>query len=142
MAAIIHGASRNGHNLDAYVTDVLFGVNENSDDEERAEQPKRISNIIEAVRSKFESLKLLFQKQFNFDVSDIRVMVKNLNQKKPPGTAQIKALFERLEKCRNQDNNPDSQQYKRKIQELLEDDDDRAAKLARYESSVPGINAV
>ena len=34
------------------MTEVLFGVNENTDEEERAEQPKRMKNIVEAVRSK------------------------------------------------------------------------------------------
>ena len=42
LAAIIHGASRNNHNLDNYVMEVLFGsANE------------KLSKIIDAVRSKF-----------------------------------------------------------------------------------------
>ena len=38
---------------------------------------------------------------------DIRVMVKNVPAL--PSMAVIKVLCDRLEKCRNQDNNPDSQ---------------------------------
>ena len=43
----------------------------------------------------------------NFVFSDIRVMVKNI----PPNIeiSEVKKAFEILEKCRNQDNNPESQ---------------------------------
>ena len=53
-------------------------------------------------------------------VRNIRMMVKNL-----PGepTANIKSLCSRLELCRNQDNNPDSAQYKRKLEELVDEED-------------------
>ena len=46
---------------------------------------------------------------------NIRVMVKNIDRTEI-STTEIKKLFQELEKCRNQDNNPDSQAYKRKIQ--------------------------
>lgn len=111
LAAIIHGASRNGHNLDNYVMQVLFG-----DDE--GDQLK-LGKIIEAVRN-------------------IRVMVKNIDRN--IAAADVRRLCEVLEKCRNQDNNPDSQAYKRKIQELLDDDDGNEqmtssmAKMARYDN--------
>ena len=49
LAAVIHGASKNGHNLDTYVTEVLF-VGE-KDDEDVKQQ--KLGKIIEAVRSKF-----------------------------------------------------------------------------------------
>ena len=48
-------------------------------------------------------------------------------------STQMKALNDKLERCRNQDNNPDSLSYKRKLQEELEDDEDRAAKMPRME---------
>jgi len=115
LAAVIHGASKNGHNLDTYVTEVLF-VGE-KDDEDVKQQ--KLGKIIEAVRN-------------------IRVMVKNIDRS-IVSTNEIRSLFESLEKCRNQDNNPDSQAYKRKIQELLDDDDERGggnAKMARYDVGV------
>ena len=43
LAAIIHAASKQGHNLDAYVTKVLFGNEEGQEN---------LANIIETVRSK------------------------------------------------------------------------------------------
>ena len=43
----------------------------------------------------------------NLSISDIRVMVKNILP--AVNIKDIKELFERLEKCRNQDNNPESQ---------------------------------
>ena len=45
-------------------------------------------------------------------------MVKNIDRTEI-STTEIKKLFQELEKCRNQDNNPDSQAYKRKIQVKL-----------------------
>ena len=53
-------------------------------------------------------------------VRNIRMSVKNL-----PGepTPNIKSLCSRLELCRNQDNNPDSAQYKRKLEELVDEED-------------------
>jgi len=67
---------------------------------------KRLKKIIEAVRN-------------------IRVMVKNKEPASSLDMKTIKGLNERLEKCRNQENNPDSQAYKKKMQEMLEDEDDR-----------------
>lgn len=90
LAAVIHSASKNGHNLDTYVTDVLFGSSDdNNDESEVAKRNEKIMKIIEAVRN-------------------IRVMVKNIDRS---GTQSldIKKLFQTLEGCRNQDNNPDSQ---------------------------------
>ena len=52
-------------------------------------------------------------------VRNIRVMVKNI----PDPTPNIKTLCTRLEQCRNQDNNPDSLAYKRKLEELVDEDD-------------------
>ena len=91
---MIHGASKNGHNLDKYVTEILF-VGEKDD----LIKEEKLRKIIEAVRN-------------------IRVMVKNIDRTEI-STVEIKKLFQELEKCRNQDNNPDSQAYKRKIQVKL-----------------------
>jgi len=52
-------------------------------------------------------------------VRNIRVMVKNI----PEPTDNIKVLCNRLEQCRNQDNNPDSLAYKRKLEELVDEED-------------------
>ena len=43
---------------------------------------------------------------FCFFFPDIRIAVKNL---KPLDTSRIKFINEKLERCRNQENNPDSQ---------------------------------
>lgn len=49
--------------------------------------------------------------------------------------------MEKLERCRNQDNNPDSQTYKRKLQEILDEEDDtQAYKQGRYDEDVEGIS--
>lgn len=80
---------------------------------------------------------------FNGDINDklknivdtvrkIRLAVKNL---KPLDTSRIKAINEKLERCRNQENNPDSQSYKRKLQEELEDEDERSSKMPRLDES-------
>ena len=47
------------------------------------------------------------------------IMVKNI----PEPTPGIKMLCTRLEQCRNQDNNPDSLAYKRKLEELVDEED-------------------
>ena len=106
LAAVIHAASKAGQNMDIYVTDVLFGDNNHSTTEDDPERDKRLKNIIDAVRN-------------------IRLMVKNIEPASALDMKNIKRLNERLEKCRNQENNPDSQAYKKKMQEMLEDEDDR-----------------
>ncbi|XP_055374274.1 cyclin-H [Condylostylus longicornis] len=53
-------------------------------------------------------------------VRKIRGMVKNLEF---PARDQVKLIEKKLEKCRNQENNPDSEIYKQKMKKLLEDDD-------------------
>ena len=106
LAAVIHAASKAGQNMDIYVTDVLFGDNNHSTTEDEPERDKRLKNIIDAVRN-------------------IRLMVKNIEPASALDMKNIKRLNERLEKCRNQENNPDSQAYKKKMQEMLEDEDDR-----------------
>jgi len=54
-------------------------------------------------------------------VRNIRLMVKNLPE--GPEVSNIKSLCGRLEKCRNQDNNPDSAAYKRKIEASVDEED-------------------
>ena len=48
-------------------------------------------------------------------------MVKNLPPELSPSS--IKSLYQRLEQCRNQDNNPESAAYKRKIEALVDEED-------------------
>ena len=48
------------------------------------------------------------------------MMVKNM---RPEPTQTIKSLCGRLENCRDQDNNPDSAAYKRKIEALVDEED-------------------
>lgn len=110
---MIHGASKNGHNLDTYVTEVLFGLDKNSDEAEQAKQQTRLGQIIEAVRSEYLYL-IQISKGNNcslsagtLSIADVRVMNKNIE--KVTNISVVKGLFEQLEKCRNQDNNPDSQ---------------------------------
>ena len=105
LAAVIHAASKAGQNMDVYVTDVLLGGDQLYENDEN-EKNKRLKKIIEAVRN-------------------VRVMVKNKEPASSLDMKTIKGLNERLEKCRNQENNPDSQAYKKKMQEMLEDEDDR-----------------
>ncbi|XP_040583193.1 cyclin-H [Lepeophtheirus salmonis] len=54
-------------------------------------------------------------------IKNIRLMVKNIEP--CPLLTIIKPISEKLEKCRNQENNPDSQVYKRKLKEMLDEDD-------------------
>lgn len=49
-------------------------------------------------------------------------MVKNLAEM--PDKNTIKVLEKKLDKCRNQENNPDSDIYKRKALQALQDEDD------------------
>lgn len=55
-------------------------------------------------------------------VRKIRSMVKNLPEM--PDKNTIKALEKKLDKCRNQENNPDSDIYKQKMYQALQDEDD------------------
>jgi len=62
-------------------------------------------------------------------VRKIRVMVKNIAQ----STRNIITLMERLDACRNQDNNPDSTAYKRKLAELVDEDEVSSAKQQKMD---------
>ena len=130
LAAIIDAAGKNGENLDKYVTGTLFG-DEGSKD--------KLENIVNAVRSKLWVL-ILHSTSINcLYFADIRLAVKNL---RAPDSSNIKYLNEKVELCRNQDNNPDSQSYKRKLLEELEDEEDRRAKMPRTEMIMDGIERV
>ena len=90
--------------------EVLFGVSSQSDEDQHAKKQSAIHTIIEAVRSNFINLIFIsnpFIQIWIFLITDVRVMVKNI----PPNinVKDIKILFDKLEKCRNQDNNPESQ---------------------------------
>jgi len=52
-------------------------------------------------------------------VRNIRIMVKDI----PDPTPNIKNLCGRLEQCRNQENNPDSLAFKRKLEQLVDEED-------------------
>lgn len=93
LAAILHSASKNQENLDAYVTQTLLDKNNGS---------QYLKDLIEAVRK-------------------IRTfLVKNVE---PPTRDQVKRIEKRLEVCRNEETNPDSEVYKQKLQEMLYEDD-------------------
>lgn len=84
LAAVLHAASKEQENLDAYVTDKLFFHNKNM-----------LPVLIEAVRK-------------------IRYMIKTVSIPEPDMAKQrdlVKQIEKKLEKCRNQDNNPDSEAY-------------------------------
>ncbi|KAG5684421.1 hypothetical protein PVAND_013655 [Polypedilum vanderplanki] len=71
-------------------------------------------------------------------VRKIRSMVKNISEM--PDKNVIKALEKKLERCRNQANNPDSDEYKqRQIRELNDEDDDGL--LPQQDEDVSMLNA-
>lgn len=93
LAAVLHAASREQENLDSYVTDLLF-----------VSARDKLPGLIDAVRSKFELKKGIISDQFYS--KEIRIMVKQYQQ---PDRDQVKAIEKKLDKCRNQANNPDSE---------------------------------
>lgn len=97
LAAVIQSASKLQENLDSYVTDVLLGPDYQAE----------LANLIEAVRR-------------------IRSMVRPGDQKlfELPHRDLTKDLERRIENCRNQYNNPESEQYKqRMLRDILVEDD-------------------
>merc|ERR1712210_174072 len=57
-------------------------------------------------------------------VRNIRVLVKNIPEPAPEKDKElIKALCLKVDKCRNQENNPDSQAYKRKLEAMVDEDE-------------------
>ncbi|PSN33237.1 hypothetical protein C0J52_24493 [Blattella germanica] len=68
---------------------------------------EKLPNLIEAVRK-------------------IRSMVKSLET--PPRDV-VRQLEKKLDKCRNQENNPDSQIYKQRLQEMLNEEDEQGTQM-------------
>lgn len=95
LAAILHSASKNQENLDAYVTETLLG---------RSNGLQHLKDLIEAVRK-------------------IRTFL--VKSPETPSRDQVKPIEKRLEICRNEETNPDSEVYKQKLQEMLYDDDEK-----------------
>jgi cyclin H len=96
LAAVLHAASKEQENLDAYVTESLFG-----------NASHMLKPLIESVRSECGN-----ESDHFFDIKlklvlEIRSMYKNLPE--VPDKNTIKSLEKKLDKCRNQSNNPDSE---------------------------------
>ncbi|XP_034481804.1 cyclin-H [Drosophila innubila] len=72
--------------------------------------PEKLRGLIEAVRK-------------------IRMLVKNYQ---PPDREKVKAIEKKLDKCRNQNNNPDSELYKERLRRLYTDEDDMPADDASF----------
>ncbi|PNF23395.1 hypothetical protein B7P43_G12946 [Cryptotermes secundus] len=76
-----------------------------------------LPNIIEAVRK-------------------IRSLVRSIEN---PPREMVRQLEKKLEKCRNQENNPDSEIYKQRMQDMLDEEDERSsetyARLAREQAN-------
>lgn len=96
LAAVLHAASKEQENLDSYVTESLF-----------AESEHMLKPLIEAVRSKLHCSQFDSKCANEMEFTEIRSMVKNLGE--TPDKNTIKALEKKLDKCRNQENNPDSE---------------------------------
>ncbi|XP_070545779.1 cyclin-H-like isoform X2 [Ptychodera flava] len=92
LAAILHSASKQGANLDSYVTEALVGKGNRDLLKQTVEQIKRI-----------------------------RYMVKHID---PLDAGKIQYLEEKLERCRNQELNPESEIYRRKLEEKLQAEED------------------
>ncbi|CAH1117269.1 unnamed protein product [Phaedon cochleariae] len=67
-------------------------------------------------------------------VRAIRSMVKMVDS--VPDRNQQKILDKKLEKCRNPDNNPDSEIYKKRMQAMLDEDDDLFHAISAQNSSM------
>ncbi|XP_014246089.1 cyclin-H [Cimex lectularius] len=89
----------------------------------------RLTDLIEAVRN-------------------IRVLYKITE---PPSREYVKSLEKRLELCRNEENNPDSQVYKERMHGLLDDEDERASRRyskatrksqGQSDSKLLGVNTI
>jgi len=71
-------------------------------------------------------------------VRNIRVMVKNLPQ---DHSKDVGLLIKKLEQCRNQENNPDSAAYKRKLEELV-DEEDLIMEVPSKQARMDGVSAL
>lgn len=98
LAAVLHAASKEQENLDHYVTEALF-----------FSAKDKLPILIEAVRSECEysvSFFLTYNERHSFSTPGIRSMVKIIEM---PPKDRVKAIERKLDACRNQENNPDSQ---------------------------------
>lgn len=65
---------------------------------------------------------------------EIRSMVKNVGES--PDKNEIKVLEKKLDKCRNQANNPHSEEFRARMNRLLNEDDDAPGAM-EYHLSTP-----
>ncbi|XP_012251872.2 cyclin-H [Athalia rosae] len=78
-------------------------------------------------------------------VRKIRSMAKCVE---PPSREIVRSLEKKLDKCRNQENNPDSEIYKQRMQDMLDEDDlrdnEKYAKImqdqAEHDEKILGVN--
>ncbi|KAK6185652.1 hypothetical protein SNE40_007836 [Patella caerulea] len=100
LSALLASSSKEGINLDNYVTGTLLLGSSEDDLQKTIYQVKRI-----------------------------RYMIKN---QEPLQRELIQIIQKKLEKCRNQENNPESEIYKRKMEEMIDEDDEiRTQKRAK-----------
>lgn len=96
IAAVLHAASKEQANLDSYVTECLF-----------KDSAHKLKPLIEAVRSELNLIWIFIVNNIKFSGVEIRSLEKSVGE--VPDKSTIKSLERKLEKCRNQDNNPDSE---------------------------------
>lgn len=95
LAAVLHAASKEQENLDSYVTDLLF-----------VSAREKLPGLIDAVRSEYCWYARVRTYKTIHIFTEIRMLVKNYQ---PPDREKVKAIEKKLDKCRNQNNNPDSE---------------------------------
>lgn len=71
-------------------------------------------------------------------VRKIRSMVKLVES---PAREKVRLVEKKLERCRNQENNPDSEIYKQRLRDILNDDEDRPS-AGRMSLDTSGITTV
>lgn len=72
-------------------------------------------------------------------VRKIRSMVKMVES---PAREKVRAIEKKLDRCRNQENNPDSEIYKKRIRELLDEDDIPHSGSGRMSLDTSGVAQV
>jgi len=111
LAALRHGASKEGFSLDRYIKDVLLKMATDKEAENMMYQLKRIKYMV--------------------NVKGIEGVPRE----------QAQAIQKKLEKCRNQENNPDSDVYKQRMMEKLDEEEDMRVKKRKKnppeESAMP-----
>ena len=80
---------------------------------------------------------------FIFLFRNIRVMVKNLPvDQKERREKEIRPLINKLDKCRNEENNPDSAAYKRKLELVDEEDLMIVEEIPSKQARMDGVRAL